>query len=118
MYYGAVHFIVRGVHTNCTLLTTMVCCYNYSVEHVTTYLYMLLFAYLSSLVTDEIFIRYMHSYLLTEEQLVENGYPRSTGEPGVASIVRKPDDVNDIKPVGPNGTYNIRTYIWYSAKKR
>ena len=45
----------------------------------------------------------MHSYLLTEEQLVENGYPRPTGDSGVASIVRKPDDVSDIKPVGPNG---------------
>ena len=49
----------------------------------------------------------MHSYLLTEEQLVENGYPRPTGDPGVASIVRKPDDVSDIKPVGPNGTVYV-----------
>ena len=54
-------------------------------------------------IADEIFIQYMHSYLLTEEQLVENGYPRPTGDPGVASIVRKPDDVSDIKAVGPNG---------------
>ena len=46
----------------------------------------------------------MHSYLLTEEQLVENGYPRPTNDPGVASIVRKSDDVSDIKPVGPHGT--------------
>lgn len=57
--------------------------------------------------TDEIFIQYMHSYLLTEEQLAENGYPRPTHDPGVASIVRKPDDVSDIKPVGPNGTVTI-----------
>jgi len=57
--------------------------------------------------TDEIFIQYMHSYLLTEEQLVENGYPRPTSDIGVASIVRKPDDnSSDIKPVGPNGVYS------------
>ena len=47
----------------------------------------------------------MHSYLLTETQLVENGYPRPTNEPGVASIMRKPDEVNDIKAVGPNGMF-------------
>ena len=45
----------------------------------------------------------MHSYLLTEEQLVENGYPRPTSDNGMASIVRKPDDVSDIKAIGPNG---------------
>ena len=45
----------------------------------------------------------MHSYLLTEEQLVENGYPRPTGDPRVASIVRKPGDVSDIKPIGSDG---------------
>ena len=54
-------------------------------------------------ITDEIFIQYMHSYLLTEEQLVENGYPRPTGDPGVASIVRKPDDDSHIREVGSEG---------------
>ena len=64
-----------------------------------------LFASLYVVIIDKIFIQHMNSYLLTEIQLVENGYPRPSGEPGVASIVRKPDDVNDIKPVGPNGMH-------------
>ena len=70
-----------------------------------------LFASLYVVIIDKIFIQHMNSYLLTEIQLVENGYPRPSGEPGIASIVRKPDDVNDIKPVGPNGMHtHTHTY--------
>ena len=46
-------------------------------------------------------------YLLTEDQLVENGYPRSTKEPGMASINRDRDRdtaTPELLPVGPNGT--------------
>jgi len=41
---------------------------------------------------------------------MENGYPRPTNEPGVASIMRKPDEINDIKAVGPNGMCSVRMF--------
>jgi len=77
------------------------------VDVVSRVLYSFVLVHWMCFTVDEIFVQYMHSYLLTEEQLVQNGYPRPTSDPGVASIVRKPDDnSSDIKPVGPNGMYS------------
>ena len=50
------------------------------------------------------FYEIMKSYLLTGQQLVENGYPQSTGTVGVASINWGRDPPPDIQPVGANGT--------------
>ena len=47
----------------------------------------------------------MQSYLLREDQLKMHGFARPTSDPGVASIVRKPDEIYDIQPVGSNGMY-------------
>ena len=45
---------------------------------------------------------------------MENGYPRPTSDPGVASIMRKPDDnSSDIKPVGPNGVCVVCTSVFF-----
>ena len=62
---------------------------------------------------DEAFVLYMQSYLLREDQLKSHGYPRPTRDPGVASIVRKPDEVYDVQPVGSNG---INVYMHYDIK--
>ena len=54
--------------------------------------------------TGPIFYDYMKTYLLTEEQLVTNGYPRPTAQEGTVSIVRRElDSATTIQPVGPNG---------------
>ena len=49
----------------------------------------------------------MRAYVLTEDQLVENGYPRPTAEEGVATIHwREGEAPPEIQPVGPNGQLN------------
>lgn len=53
--------------------------------------------------TGPIFYDYMKTYLLNEEQLVANGYPRATAQEGTASIRREIDAAPVIQPVGPNG---------------
>lgn len=50
-----------------------------------------------------IFYSLMKSYLLTKEQLIENGYPQPTSKDGVASI-KWDKDTPTIQPVGLNGT--------------
>ena len=44
----------------------------------------------------------MWSYLLTEDQLIDNGYPRSTSQKGVASVNMDGRQVWKVVPVGPN----------------
>ena len=44
----------------------------------------------------------MWKYVLTEEQLLECGYPRPTGKSGVAAINREGRTIAKIEPVGPN----------------
>ena len=67
---------------------------------------------------DEAFVSYMQSYLLREDQLKSHGYPRPTRDPGVASIVRKPDEVYDVQPVGSNGmnVYDIKDVLVFQIK--
>ena len=51
-----------------------------------------------------LFYSQMSTHVLTEEQLVENRYPRPTAEEGVAVIHWREGDVPpEIQPVGPNG---------------
>ena len=51
-----------------------------------------------------LFYSQMSTHILTEEQLVENSYPRPTAEEGVAVIHWREGDVPpEIQPVGPNG---------------
>lgn len=52
--------------------------------------------------TGPIFYDYMKTYILTEEQLVANGYPRLTSQEGTASIKREVDSTSLIQAVGPN----------------
>ena len=49
-----------------------------------------------------LFYSKMQRYLLTPEQLVDNGYPQATGRVGVASI-NWGRDAPTIQPVGVNG---------------
>ena len=49
-----------------------------------------------------LFYKYMCNYLLTGEQLSDNGYPRPTSELGVASIDRGDATPPDIQPVRSN----------------
>ena len=44
----------------------------------------------------------MWNYLLTEDQLTDNGYPRPTSLRGVASIKREGLTTPKVEPVGPN----------------
>lgn len=53
----------------------------------------------------------MSHYLLTEEQLAENGYPRPTEEVGMASINWGNSATPDIQPVGPNGRYTVCSVV-------
>ena len=55
-----------------------------------------------SLYVAPLFYNHMKSYLLTEDQLRDNGYPRSTSRQGEASIQRELAQSDQIHPVGPN----------------
>lgn len=45
----------------------------------------------------------MWSYLMTEDQLVDNGYPRPTSKWGVASIKKREGEVpTKVEAIGPN----------------
>lgn len=52
-----------------------------------------------------VFREQLNHYLLTEEQLCQNGYPRPTKNLGIASINRENDRMvpAEIVPIGPNG---------------
>ena len=52
--------------------------------------------------TSELFYAKMWSYVLSDDQLHENGYPRPTAKPGVAAINRERMTIPEIKQVGPN----------------
>ena len=53
--------------------------------------------------TAPLFYDRMKDYLLSEDQLVENGYPRQTSQAGEASIHRDVGSQgSEIRPVGPN----------------
>ena len=53
--------------------------------------------------TAPLFYSHMQNYVLTEEQLRENGYPRPTGQAGQATIHRDSQQaVGEIRAVGPN----------------
>ena len=50
----------------------------------------------------------LESYLLLEENLVANGYPRQTEVAGVARIVWRGEKLAEIKRAGPNGEGGVR----------
>lgn len=60
-----------------------------------------------------VFYEMMKSYLLTGQQLVENGYPRPMGTVGVASINWGRDPPPDIQPVGTNGITGQHVHVVY-----
>lgn len=49
----------------------------------------------------------MQKYLLTEDQLTDNGYPRPTPKWGVASIRREDLPQAKVVPVGPNALRHL-----------
>ena len=72
-------------------------------EFVLTGEVMLICVVLICSIAGPIFYDYMKAYLLNEEQLVANGYPRATAQEGTASMRREIDASSTIQPVGPNG---------------
>lgn len=52
-----------------------------------------------------VFYHHMKPYIMSEEQLVANGYPRLTDEVGVVSINRDGRTVPAIQPVGASGKH-------------
>ena len=52
--------------------------------------------------TAALFYSHMQNYVLSEDQLRENGYPRPTAKPGEASIHRNSQQSSEIRPIGPN----------------
>ena len=55
------------------------------------------------IISEAIFHHHLMSYVMSEEQLVANGYPRPTDELGMASINRDSQASPLIQPVGSNG---------------
>ena len=53
--------------------------------------------------TAPVFYSLMKSYLMTQEQLLDNGYPLPTEKLGVAAINWGGENPTTIQPVGSNG---------------
>lgn len=64
----------------------------------------------------KVFYSKLQKYLLSEEQLVDNGYPRPTSETNVVSIKR--DTIIEPVPMdslGSNGQYSKYMYMWHKS---